>query len=499
MDLKQLLGQRAAAHPHKVFLIGEFGPLTYAEFDQASDRLAARLLELGLGPGDRVALLHPNSSQLFLAYYAIVKAGAVVVPINPVYTPREIAYILDDSGAVGLLVHESLEDGARQALGQAPGVEAVLVRRAGQTMEEALALATSDLAPRAERSRPTPETPAFTFYTSGTTGRPKGVVLTHRNLCFGGPNIAQGFGLRESDVALVVLPMVHIFCIASPFMGSLSAGGSVVVLEGFRTEQTLEAIGRHGITWLPGVPTMFTYLLSGLDPARHDVSSLRMGLSGGASLPVEVLRQWEERFGAKVLEAYGLTESTGLVICSPVYGQRKPGSIGISASGVDVRLLNGQGREVAPGEVGHLVFRGPNATPGYHRLPELTAERMEDGWVRTGDHAYRDQDGHYFIVGREAELIITGGYNVYPREIEEVLYAVEGVGEAAVIGVPHPVKGEVPKAFVSLKPGCALSAEDILEQCRRGLAPYKLPQIEFMAELPKNPTGKIMKKELPRG
>ncbi|MFH1036423.1 MAG: long-chain fatty acid--CoA ligase [Pseudomonadota bacterium] len=498
MDMKRLLEERATAYPDKAFLIGEFGSISYAEFDQASDRLANNLLGLGVRPGDRVAILHPNSSQLFLAYYAIVKIGAVVVPINPVYTPREIVFILNDSGATVLLAHESLSANAQVAADQAPALKTVLTRSANQTMEDALAMSASNGTSLAALPELTPDTPAFTFYTSGTTGRPKGVVLTHRNLCFGGPNIAQSFGLRESDVAMVVLPMVHIFCIASPFMGSLSAGGSVVVLESFKTEIVLEAFSRHGVTWFPGVPTMFTYLLSGVDSERHDVSSLRMGLSGGASLPVEVLRQWEERFGARVIEAYGLTESTGLVACSPVYGERKPGSIGISAAGVEVRLVDERGLEVPVGQVGHLVFQGPNGTPGYHRLPELTAEKIKDGWIYTGDHAYRDADGHFFIVGREAELIITGGYNVYPREIEEVLYAMDGVGEAAVIGVPHPVKGEVPKAFVSLKPGSEIGAEDILEHCRHSLAPYKLPQIEFMPDLPKNPTGKIMKKELPK-
>jgi long-chain acyl-CoA synthetase len=245
------------------------------------------------------------------------------------------------------------------------------------------------------------------------------------------------------------------------------------------------------------VPTMFTYLLNALDQNRHDVSSLRMGLSGGASLPLEVLRQWEDRFQAEIIEVYGLTESTGLVTGNPVYGLRKPGSIGINVSGVDVRIVDDRERELPPGEVGHLIFRGPNATRGYHNLPEVTAERIRDGWVYTGDQAYRDEDGYYFLVGREAELIITGGYNVYPREIEEVLYACPGVQEAAVIGAPHPGKGEVPKAFVAMQGGAVRDEEAILAHCRRCLAPYKVPVIRFLDELPKNPTGKIMKKDLP--
>lgn len=499
MNLVDFTKNQASKYLQKPYLIGKKGAISYADFDQISDRLAAGLLQLGLEPGDRVATLHPNSPQLLLAYFAIVKSGCVVVPVNPIYTPREIGYILNDSGARAVMVHQDWAPRLEELEGAIPQIETVITHRAAETMEDSMQRACPG--PLAGYSPPpmTPDTPAFTFYTSGTTGKPKGVVLTHRNLTFGGPNVAQNYGLRENDVTIAALPMVHIFCIASPFMGSFSSGGSVVVVDGFKSEDVLQAIGRHRVTWFPGVPTMFTYLLNALDQDRHDVSCLRMGLSGGASLPVEVLKQWESKFQAEVIEVYGLTESTGLVTGNPVYGQHKPGSIGINVSGVDARLVDETGREVPTGQVGHLIFRGPNATRGYHNLPEVSAEKIKDGWVYTGDHAYRDEDGYFFLVGREAELIITGGYNVYPREIEEVLYAYPGVKEVAVIGVPHPSKGEAPKAFVSLKEGIEVSREELLAHCRSVLAPYKQPAIHFMKELPKNPTGKIMKKELPKG
>jgi long-chain acyl-CoA synthetase len=223
-----------------------------------------------------------------------------------------------------------------------------------------------------------------------------------------------------------------------------------------------------------------------------------MGLSGGASLPVEVLKQWEEKFKATVIEVYGLTESTGLVTANPVYGNRKPGSIGMSVSGVAAKVVDKNGNELPAREIGELIFKGPNATNGYFKLPEETGEKIRDDWVYTGDHAWRDEEGYFYIVGREKELIICGGYNIYPREIEEVLHTHPGVSEAAVIGVRDPLKGEVPKAFVTLKEGLKIKEEELLEHCKRNLAPYKIPKIALIDELPKNPTGKIMKKELPR-
>lgn len=243
---------------------------------------------------------------------------------------------------------------------------------------------------------------------------------------------------------------------------------------------------------------MFTYLLSGLVENRYDLSSLRMGLSGGASLPVEVLKEWEEKFRAIVIEVYGLTESTGLVTANPVYGTRKPGSIGVAVSGVTVKVVDKQGKEVSSREVGELIFKGPNATKGYFELPEATKEKIKDGWVYTGDHVWKDEDGYFYLVGREKELIISGGYNIYPKEIEEVLHTYPGVNEVAVIGVSDPVKGQVAKAFVTLRQGVKVSEKQLLDYCRGDLAPYKIPRIAFMSELPKNTTGKIMKRELPK-
>jgi len=306
--------------------------------------------------------------------------------------------------------------------------------------------------------------------------------------------------LRETDVTLACLPLVHIFANASPVFGSLNSGGCVVVLERFQTDQVMEAMEREGVTWFPGVPTMFGYLLNAFDERPRKTPALRMALSGGASLSAEHLTRFESRFQAPVLEVYGLTESTGLVTANPVYGIRKVGAIGVNVSGVSTRLVDKNSNEVPEGEVGELVFRGPNATPGYWNRPETTAAAIKDGWVRTGDLARQDEDGYYFIVGRKDEMLISGGYNIYPREIEEVLYLHEEISEAAVVGMKEPNLGEVPKAFLSLKEGSRLTPEAIVGFCRLHLAAYKIPrEVVIMASLPKNTTGKILKKELARG
>lgn len=498
MDLVRFLKDRVRRYGSRVLLHGEEGSITYRKFDAITDRIAYGLVRLGMGPGDHVAVLHPNSVQTLLSFFSIIKAGGVVVPVNPLYTPREVTYLLNNSESTLLIIHEDFSSLVDQIKGDVPRLNRVVLRRRTETVEtEIAALAGERLQPLKERTFDSDD-PAIMFYTSGTTGSPKGVVLTHGNFAFGGPNIAQSYGLMEDDISIAALPMVHVFSIASPFFGSLSSGGAVVVVERFKPQTIFEAIEKFRATWFPGVPTMFILLLNAFCENTRDISSLRMGLSGGASLPVEVLRKWEEAFRADVIEVYGLTESTGLVTANPVFGVRKPGSVGITVPGVTAKVVNKDGGECLPNDVGELIFRGPNATKGYFKLPDETREKIRDGWVHTGDHAYRDDDGYFFIVGREKELIISGGYNIYPKEIEEVIHAHRAVSEAAVIGVSDPVKGEVPKAFIALKQGVTATEEELAEHCKRNLAPYKLPKIAFVKELPKNTTGKILKKELPR-
>jgi long-chain acyl-CoA synthetase len=496
----EFVGEKARLYRDKVFLCDfETGQkLSYYEFDEITHRLAYGFQKLGLKKGDHVALLHPNHPDFILCYTGVIKAGGVIVPINSVYTSREIGFILEDSQAKILVTTEELyqrltHDDSDMSSNDNP--DTTIIKKENQSLEEAIIKEIGQLMP-CEPEALDADHPAIIFYTSGTTGTPKGVILTHRNLTFGGANAAQNYGLRDDDITIAVLPLVHVFANASPVFGSLSSGGMVVVMKKFAAGSIYKAITHYSVTWFPGVPSMFYYLLSDFPSNEHKIKSLRMGLSGGASMTVEAIREFEEKFHAKLLEVYGLTESTGLVTANPVFGIRKPGSIGIAVSGVEVKVIDPSGKACAQGEVGELAFRGANAVAGYWNRPEITRERIKNGWVHTGDHVYMDEDGYYFLVGREGELIISGGYNIYEKEIEMVLSSHPEIQEVAVIGIPDRYKGEIPKAFVVLKNDASLDKKVLQSFCRQHLAIYKVPVIEFMKELPKNPVGKTAKNKL---
>ncbi len=497
MNLIDFVKERAREFGSKVFLWEKETSFTYREFDLVTDRMAAALQSLGMKKGDHAAVLFPNSIDTVLCYFSIIKAGGTAIPINPLYTPREIAFILNDSEARFLLAAGHFQKVIEGIQSQVPSLSLAIFRGEEDT---SILKAVDRRAPSGHSLRPidlSSKDNAIIFYTSGTQGQPKGVMLTHGNFTFSGPNIARAYGLQEDDITMAVLPLVHVFAVASPVFGSLSSGGTVVILEHFRAEAVLQAFENYRITWFPGVPTMFNYLYQAYERGASNISSIRMGLSGGASLSVELLKNWERQFKAQILEVYGLTESTGLVTANPVQGIRKVGSIGLPVFGVQTRLIDQEGMDVTRGEVGELIFKGPNATQGYWQLPEQTVESVRDGWVYTGDLARQDEQGYFYLVGRKKDLIITGGYNVYPREIEEVLYTHPAVYEAAVIGAPDEVKGEIPKAFITLKPGQQTSEGEIIEFCKANLAPYKIPRrVEIRSELPKSSTGKILNREL---
>jgi long-chain acyl-CoA synthetase len=462
--------------------------LTYSALDEGSARVAGLLRAKGIQPGDRVGIMLPNSPYFALVYYGVLRAGGVVVPMNVLLKRREVRFYLENSAAKVVFAWHEFASAAEQGAGET-GVECVLV----EPGEFEQLLASAELAPDVvDRA---PEDTAVILYTSGTTGTPKGAQLTHGSL---GRNceIAQKlFSMTEQDAVFGGLPLFHAFGQSCALNTVVRAGACLTLLPRFDPAKALEIFGRDGVTVFAGVPTMYTALLH--QPSERDVR-LRVCVSGGAALPVEVLRGFEERFDCKLLEGYGLSETSAIASFNHADRERKPGSVGTPIEGVQMKVVDDKGAEVAQGEVGEIVIRGHNVMKAYWNRPEATAEAIDaDGWFHSGDLGKVDEDGYYFIVDRMKDMIIRGGYNVYPREIEEVLYEHPAVREAAVIGVPHDELGEEVAAVVALKKGEQLSAEDLQAYVKAQVAAYKYPRtIWFVDELPKNPTGKILKRAI---
>ncbi|MGN6254557.1 MAG: long-chain-fatty-acid--CoA ligase [Solirubrobacterales bacterium] len=465
--------------------------LTYAELDERSARLATLLRERGVGQGDRVGVMLSNVLEFPIAYYGVLRAGGVVVPMNVLLKRREIAFYLEDSGAALLLAWQGFCDEARDGAADA-GAELIEVEPG--SFAELLA----DCEPTRELADTDEEDTAVILYTSGTTGKPKGAELTHFNLSRNSEIASRTTcEIEEGDVVLGALPLFHSFGQTVSMNASLRVGATLTLLPKFEPGEALEIMQRDGVTHFYGVPTMYGALLHHPDREEYDTSALRTCITGGASMPVEVLRGFEQAFDCEVLEGYGLSE-TSPVACSNHPGRpRKPGSIGTPIAEVEMKVVDEDDKEVPQGEIGEIVIRGHNIMKGYWRRPEATEEAMRGGWFHSGDMARVDEDGYFFIVDRKKDLIIRGGYNVYPREVEEVLYEHPKIREAAVIGIPHDEWGEEIGAAVVLHEGDELAPEEISRYVKERIAAYKYPRIVwFLDELPKGPTGKILKREI---
>jgi long-chain acyl-CoA synthetase len=467
--------------------------LSYADLNEQTARLAAFLGERGVRPGDRVGVLLPNVVEFPLAYFAILRAGGIVVPMNVLLKRREISFYLADSGAEVLLAWHGFEAEARAATEEARA-ELITVDPAG------LADSLAGVAPRPEVAEVGDNDTAVILYTSGTTGKPKGAELTHRSVMRNSEVVAMtATDVREGDVILGALPLFHIFGQTVGMNASLRAGATLVLLPKFDPEATLAAIEANQMTHFYGVPTMFGALLHHPGRERYDTSSLRICVTGGASMPVEVLHGFERAFSCEVLEGYGLSETSPVVTTNHAGRERRAGSVGTPIDGVEVRVVDDAGRPLPVGEVGEIVVRGHNVMKGYWKRPEATAEAIRDGWFHTGDLGRTDQDGYFYIVDRKKDMIIRGGYNVYPREVEEVLYEHPQIREAAVIGMPDERWGEEIGAAVVLHEGERLEAQEVSDYVKERIAAYKYPRIVwFVDELPKGPTGKILKREIAR-
>jgi long-chain acyl-CoA synthetase len=482
----------AERHPERIAVrLGERS-MSYAELKAATHECAELLLGLGVHAGDRVALMLPNVPEFAVAYYGALRAGAVIVPINVLLKAREVKYLLRDSGAAALLCwHECLAEADQPA--EELGVVRVVV--APDTFEERLvgATQTASVADRAG------DDTAVIMYTSGTTGRPKGAQLTHANLTMNAAVTCDLLGADEHDVLLGVLPMFHAFGQNCVLNVAIRVGATVSLVTRFEPGEVLETLARDRVTIFEGVPTMYSALLH--HPRdKGDVTSLRVCASGGAALPVEVLHGFEQAFGCVVLEGYGLSETTAVASFNHRDRVRLPGSIGTPIAGVEMKVVDGERATLGTDEVGEIAIRGHNVMKGYLNQPEATAEAVDpDGWFYTGDIGRVDADGRYYIVDRKKDMIIRGGYNVYPREIEEVIYEHPAVREAAVVGIPHPYLGEEVGAAVALNPGAELTEFELRAFIKANVAAYKYPRhVWFLAELPKGPTGKILKREISR-
>ena len=515
LSLSMLLENHARNRPGKEFVVFGAMRLTYAQVDAMAGQVANALVARGLRPGDRVALSCPNLPYFPIVYYGILKAGGVVVPLNVLFKGDEIAYHLRDSGARAYFFFEGTpelpmglwgDEGARQV----PGCETVVVLTATPggpapvNGRESFGAFLDGRPPSFESVARQPDDTAVILYTSGTTGRPKGAELTHANMVLNAM-VSRDLAIPEiagaPAVNLVALPLFHSFGQTVQMNAMALHGGTVVLVPRFEPGAVLETMVREKANLFSGVPTMYWALLNharktGFDTAAV-AANLKLCTSGGAALPVGVLRAFEETFGVKILEGYGLSETSPVATFNQADLPRKVGSIGVPVFGCEVRVVDDRMADRPVNEAGEIVIRGHNVMKGYWEKPEATAAAFRGGWFHTGDVARRDEDGYFFIMDRIKDMILRGGFNVYPREVEELLLTHPAVSMAAVVGTPDERLGEEVKAFVVRTPGAQVSEDELVEWCRERLAAYKYPRsVEFREALPMSATGKILKREL---
>ena len=498
MNLGSYLDDRVARYRDQPCLFFYQRTLSYGEFGELVDRLAGGLRGLGVGRGDIVHVMLPNSPETLVSYFAIQKLGAVAGPINGQWRAAELGYVLNDSGAKAIIIDRRHLADLAAVREQCPRLQTVIVHGDGPaegmlTLRELL-----ERGPAAPVSCTASEDEAaYIFYTSGTTGSPKGVLLCHRNVFADLRSFQEAMQLDEGYRILVFLPLFHVNAMLT-CVSTLDRGGAVVLRTQFSATEFWPTVEQYRANFFSAVPAVYAILLADADRDRHDRSSLWFGICGAAPMPVETFRQFERTFGVPIVEGYGLTEGTCVSTINPRTGTRKVGSIGLPCPGQEVLIVDEQGRELPCGERGEIVIRGEVVMLGYHNRPAETAETLRGGVLHTGDVGYRDEDGYLFIVDRLKDLVIRGGENIYPKEIDELLASHPAVAEVACVGVPDPVLGEELKAYVRLKDGQRASEDELREYCRARLAAYKVPRYVQLLDraLPRNAVGKILKKEI---
>ena len=505
-NLAELLEKSAASYPDRTAVVSGDTRLSYAEVDAAANQVANLLVDAGVRPGDKVAFSCPNLPYFPMVYYGILKAGAAVVTLNVMFRGREVAYHLADSDATVYVAFEGtselpISEAGREGFLEVESCASMFVIPADPRADLPWSTMSSSFT-TVERDD---DDTAVILYTSGTTGQPKGAELRHRNLRANALLGAELFDAdpERPDTYLCVLPLFHSYGQSSIQNGAFAFGGTIVLTARFEAKPVLELMLRERVSFLPGVPTMYWALLAALDDSV-DVAALaanlRVAVSGGAALPAEIHLQFRQRFGVTILEGYGLSETSPAVSFSRFGEEPRVGSIGLPVPGVQMKLINEDWTEVpdSPDAVGEIAIKGHNVMKSYYKRPDATAEAVHDGWFRSGDLARRDAEGFYYIVDRAKDMVIRGGFNVYPREIEEVLMEHPAVSLVAVIGVPHESHGEEIKAVIVKSEGHQeVGPEDIVAWSRDQLAAYKYPRIvEFVDQLPMTATGKILKREL---
>ena len=488
-SIPELLRQRVSATPDKPFLFSETDKrqFTYKEFEAAVNRTAGLLAANGIGKGDVVSLLLPNSVEYVIAYFACWQLGAVAGPINSLLKAQEIAYVISNSEAKAWLVNTEFLPIVEAIRGEVRPTILLFDNEAGNTDERGFE---TDLSCDDE---------AIIIYTSGTTGKPKGCLLTHGNLIANARQISSWLKFTKTDRLLTMMPLFHMNAVSVTTMSALYAGGSTVVSPKFSASRFWQIISDYQITSFGSVATMLSMLLSTYPdgvPAGLKTDQLRFAMCGSAPVPAEVLRRFEETFNCLVIEGYGLSESTCRSTFNPPDTRRRPGSCGVPI-GNEMRVVDDDDRDVPDGELGEIVLRGENVLKGYYKNDLANETAFRNGWFHTGDIGYRDADGFFFIVDRKSDMIIRGGENIYPREIDEVLYQHPDIAAAAVIGVPDDLYGEEVAAVVVLKPGANTLEQEVIDYCKARLADFKCPKtVRFMEDIPKGPTGKLLKREL---
>jgi long-chain acyl-CoA synthetase len=496
VNLLDLLQRSTEKFATRAALISGDRSVTYTELWEIVKRLGAGFRRLGVEPGERVGLMLPNVPEFVQVYFGILAAQGSVVPLNVLYKGEEIRYILEDA-AIRRIVSSRMFLPVIQAARDKLTYPLQVVLVDGDGGGEPWITSGRDLLRETgDTAAPAPHEVAVCLYTSGTTGRPKGALLSHENLLSNMTSFRQIAPCDERDVFLCVLPLFHSYGATVLMLFPLDIGATIVLEPRFVPDQTIRVMAERRVTVFAAVPSMYA-LWAQLPPLSLDLSHVRFAISGGAPLPLETLRRFEDRYGILIYEGYGLTEAAPVLTENPLLGPRKVGSVGKALPGVELKVLDEEGREVLDGAVGEIIARGSNIMLGYLNRPDATAEVLKDGWLRTGDLGRRDDDGYFYIVDRKKDLIIVGGLNVYPREVEEVLTAHPAVAEAVVIAVPDATRGEAPKAYVVLRPGASCARQVLLRFCRERLAPFKVPRdLEFCEALPRTVSGKILRHQL---